>query len=64
MGKDAHRYTPQRRVVSMADIGKKVKEAATKAAKDKVSGEKKGKGTGGSKSGMDKAERALKNRLK
>ena len=35
----------------MADIGKKVKEAATKAAKDKVSGEKKGKGTGGSKSG-------------
>jgi hypothetical protein len=48
----------------MADIGKKVKEAATKAAKDKVSGEKKGKSTGGSKSGMDKAERALKNRLK
>jgi hypothetical protein len=40
----------------MADIGKKVKETATKAAKDKVSGEKKGKGTGGSKSGMDKAE--------
>jgi hypothetical protein len=64
MGKDAHRYTPQRRVVNMADIGKKVKEAATKAAKDKVSGEKKGKGTGGSKSGMDKAEKALKNRLK
>ena len=48
----------------MADVGKKVKETATKAAKDKVSGDKKGKGTGGSKSGMDKAERALKNRLK
>ena len=48
----------------MADIGKKVKETATKAAKDKVSGEKKGKGTGGSKSGVDKAENALKNRLK
>ena len=48
----------------MADIGKKVKEAATKAAKDKVSGDKKGNGTRGSKSGMDKAERALKDRLK
>ena len=48
----------------MADIGKKVKEAATKAAKDKVSGDKKGKGARGSKGGMDKAERALKNRLK
>jgi hypothetical protein len=48
----------------MADIGKKVKEAATKAAKDKVSGEKKGKGTRDSESGVDKAERALKNRLK
>ena len=48
----------------MTDIGKKVKEAATKAAKDKVSGDKKGKGTRGSKSGVDKAERALENRLK
>ena len=48
----------------MADIGKKVKEAATKAAKDKVSGEKKGKGAKDSESGVDKAERALKNRLK
>ena len=45
-------------------VGKKIKETATKAAKDKVSGEKKGKGTGGSKSGVDKAEKALKNRLK
>ena len=35
----------------MADIGKKIKGAATKAAKEKVSGEKKGKGTGGSKAG-------------
>ena len=51
-------------MVNIADIGKKVKEAATKAAKDKVSGDKKGKGTGVSKSGMDKAEKALKNRLK
>jgi hypothetical protein len=48
----------------MADIGKKVKEAATKAAKDKVSGDKKGKDTKDSESGVDKAERALKNRLK
>ena len=47
----------------MADIGKKIKGAATKAAKDKVSGEK-GKDTKGSKSGVDKAEKALKNRLK
>ena len=48
----------------MADIGKKVKGAATKAAKDKVSGEKKGTETRGSKSGMEKAEKALKDRLK
>jgi hypothetical protein len=48
----------------MADIGKKIKGAATKAAKDKVSGEKKGKGTRGSKSGVEKAEKAVKNRLK
>ena len=48
----------------MADIGKKVKEAATKAAKDKVSGEKKGKDHKGSNSSVDKAGKALKNRLK
>jgi hypothetical protein len=49
----------------MADIGKKIKGAATKAAKDKVSGEKKGKKDHkGSKSGVDKAEKAIKNRLK
>ncbi len=48
----------------MASIGKKVKEAATKAAKDKVSGDKKGKGTRDSDSGADKAKRALENRLK
>ncbi len=49
----------------MAGIGKKIKEAATKAAKDKVSGDKKGKKrTGGSESGMDKAKSAVKNRLK
>ena len=49
----------------IGNIGKKVKGAATKAAKDKVSGEKKSKGTGGgSKSGVDKAEKALKDRLK
>jgi hypothetical protein len=48
----------------MADIGKKVKEAATKAVKDKVSGEKKDKGARESESGMDKAKRALQNRLK
>jgi len=48
----------------MADIGKKVKEEATKAAKHKVSGDKKGKGTKGSTSGVEKAEKALKDRLK
>jgi hypothetical protein len=49
----------------MAGIGKKIEGAAKKAAKEKVSGEKKGKGSGGgSKSGVGKAEKALKNRLK
>ncbi len=51
----------------MAGIGKKIKEAATKAAKDKVSGDKKGKKdkrTGDSESGVDKAKNAVKNRLK
>jgi hypothetical protein len=54
-------------VVEMASIGKKIKEAATKAAKDKVSGDKKGKNderTGGSESGVDKVKRAVTNRLK
>ena len=49
----------------MASIGNKIKDAATKAAKDKVSGDKKGKKrTGGSESGADKAKRAILNRLK
>jgi hypothetical protein len=48
----------------MASIGNKIKEAAMKAAKGKVSGDKKGKRTGGSKSGADKAKRAILNRLK
>jgi hypothetical protein len=48
----------------MASIGNKIKDAATKAAKGKGSGDKKGKSTGGSKSGMDKAKSAVKNRLK
>jgi hypothetical protein len=51
-------------VASVAGIGKKIKGATTKAAKDKVSGDKKGKGIGGSKSGVGKAEKALKDRLK
>jgi hypothetical protein len=55
-------------VIEMASIGTKIKEAAMKAAKDKVSGDdkkgKKDKRTGDSKSGMDKAIRAVKNRLK
>jgi hypothetical protein len=55
-------------VIEMASIGTKIKEAAKKAAKDKVSGDdkkgKKDKRTGDSKSGMDKAIRAVKNRLK
>ena len=49
----------------MASIGTKIKEAATNAAKGKSSGDnKKGKSTGGSGSGMDKAKSAGKNRLK
>jgi hypothetical protein len=49
----------------MASIGNKIKDAATKAAKDKVSGDKKGKKrTGGSESGADKAKRTILNRLK
>jgi hypothetical protein len=51
----------------MAGIGKKIKEAATKAAKDKMSGDKKGKNderSGGSESYVDKAKRAVTNRLK
>ena len=49
----------------MASIGNKIKEAATKAAKGKMSGDKKGKKrTGGSEGGADKAKRAILNRLK
>ena len=51
----------------MASIGTKIKEAATKAAKDKVSGGRKGKKdkrAGGSESGVDKAKRTVTNRLK
>jgi hypothetical protein len=48
----------------MAGIGKKIEGAAKKAAKDKVSGGKKGKDTKGSKSGAGKVESAIKNRLK
>jgi hypothetical protein len=49
----------------MASIGNKIKEAAIKAAKDKMSGGKEGKKrTGGSESGADKAKRAILNRLK
>jgi hypothetical protein len=52
-------------MVNMAGIGKKIKGAATDAAKGKGSGgKKKGKSTGGSGSGMDKAKSAVKNRLK
>jgi hypothetical protein len=49
----------------MASIGKKIKDAGTKAAKEKVSGSgKKDKRTEGSESGVDKAMRAAKNRIK
>ncbi|WP_166173708.1 hypothetical protein [Rubrobacter tropicus] len=48
----------------MAGIGKKIKEAAMNAAKDRVSGGKKGKHSRGSESGVDKAMRAVKSRLK
>ena len=51
----------------MAGIGEKIKEAATKAAKDKFSGDKKDKNderSGGSESYVDKAKRAFKSRLK
>ncbi len=45
----------------MAGIGKKIKEAAMRAAKEKASGGKKGRRSGG---GADMAKRALKNFLK
>jgi hypothetical protein len=48
----------------MSGIGKKVEGAAKKAAKDKASSGKKDKGSGGSKSGVGKAEKAIKNHLK
>jgi hypothetical protein len=51
-------------VVEMASIGTKIKEAETKAAKDKVSGDEKDKRTGGSESGVDKAKRTVTNRRK
>ena len=46
----------------MASVGNKIKEAAMKAAKNKMSGDK--KRTGGSESGADKAKRAIMNYLK
>ncbi len=48
----------------MASIGEKIKEAAMNAAKGKASGDKKDKHSGGSESGVDKAMRAIKKRLK
>ena len=48
----------------MAGIGSKIKEAAMKAARDQMSGGKKGKHSGRSESGVDKAMKAFKNRLK
>jgi hypothetical protein len=48
----------------MAGIGKKIEGAAKKAAKDKATGGKKGKGSGDSNSAVGKAEKALKKRLK
>ena len=49
----------------MASIGNKIKEAAMKAAKDKMPGDKEGKKrTGGSESGAGKAKRAILDRLK
>jgi hypothetical protein len=54
--------TSPERVIGIAGIGKKIEGEAKKAAKGKVSGGKKGKG--GSKSGVGKAEKAIKNRLK
>ncbi len=48
----------------MAEIGKKIKGAATNAGKGSGD-DKKSKSTGGgSKSGVDKAKNAVKNRLK
>jgi hypothetical protein len=63
-GNYTNRDPPQRRVANVAGIGKKIKEAAMHAAKDKMSGGKKGKHTGGPESGADKAKRAVKNFLK
>jgi hypothetical protein len=55
-------HTSSERLLGMAGIGKKIEGEAKKAAKGKVSGGKKGKG--GSKSGVGKAEKALKKSLK
>ncbi len=46
----------------MAGVGKKVEGAVKKAAKDKTSGGKKGKSSGGS--GVGKAKKAAKDLLK
>ena len=51
-------------MADVAGIGKKIKEAAMRAAKEKASGGKKGKHSGSSGSGADMAKRALKNFLK
>ena len=48
----------------MAGIGKKIKEAAMRAAKDRASGGKKGGRAGGSGGGADMARKAIKNFLK
>ena len=48
----------------VAGMGKKIKEAAMHAAKDRLSGSKKGKHGGGSGSGADRAKSALKKFLK
>ena len=48
----------------MAGIGTKIKEAAMRAAREKVSGGKKGKRSGDSGGGADMAKRAIKSFLK
>ena len=56
--------TPKKEDHYVAGISKKIKEAAMHAAKDRLSGSKKGKHGGGPGSGADKAKSVLKGFLK
>ena len=63
-GNHTGRNALHRRVANVAGIGKKIKEAAMRAARDRVSGGKKGGRAGGSGGGADVARKAIKSFLK